>query len=80
MGDHPQWPPPSIMSCVRPPKDGNGTSVKATKFTSYRMVSSCYPFSFQENFAIAYGEYLLSLFSCSGVVLFGIPIFCYLFE
>ena len=80
VGDHPQWPPPSIMSCVCPPKDGNDKPLRAPKFTSYRMVSSCYPFSFQENFAIAYGEYLSSLFPFSGVVLFGLPIFCYLFE
>ena len=80
VGDPPQWPPPSIMCCVRPPKDGNDKPLRAPKFTSYRMVSSCYPFSFQENFAIAYGEYLSSLFTLSGVVLFGLPNFCYLFE
>ena len=71
VGDHPQWPPPSIMCCVRPPQDGNDKPLPAPKFTCYRMVSSCYPFAYQDEFAIAYGEYLSSLFPLSGVVLCG---------
>ena len=66
-GDYPQWHLPSIMCCVRPPQDGNGKPLPATQFTAYRMVSSCYPFAYQDEFALPDGEYLSTLFPFSGV-------------
>ena len=63
VGAHPQWPPPSIMCCVCPALDSHGKPLPATHFISYRTVSSCYPFVYQEDVAIADDEYL---FWCMG--------------
>jgi hypothetical protein len=71
-GNHPQWPPPSIMCCLRPPVDKDNQSLEATQFSSYRTVSSCYPFVYQDDFAIEDGEYLIL---CLGDT----PEFCNLF-
>ena len=49
VGSHPQWPPPSIMCCVRLPS--GATSI--TQLAGYRSLAACYPFSFQEEFSIS---------------------------
>ena len=52
VGSHPQWPPPLIMCCVCLPS--GATSL--TQLAGYRSLVACYPFCFQEEFAISNHE------------------------